>query len=109
MMEIQPFRIWIVCSDYFDIGNPAREYLKEKFKPQLDAGVLEVKLLRREDHVTEWTKLGIYPDVVVTNGTYQIKDGEGFDDVSYDPKSEFPAKSGTKIFSFHDLEYITLQ
>ncbi len=109
MTEVSPYLIWIVCSNYFEVGNPAREYLKTKFKDHINAGVLEVKLLRREDHVTEWTRLGIYPDVAVTDGTYQIKDGEGFEETTYDPNTIFPAESRTQIVSFLDLEDITLQ
>ncbi len=108
-MQVSPYQIWIVCSDYFDIGNPAREYLKTKFKDHIAAGALEVKLLRKEDHVTEWTKLGIYPDLVVTDGTYQVRDGEGFDETHYEPKKVFPPQSGTQIIPLSLLESIVLE
>ncbi len=109
MVQVPPYQIWIVCSDYFEIGNPARQYLREKYKDAISAGALEVKLLRREDHITEWTKLGIFPDVVITNGTYQIKDGEGFEEAAYDLDKVFPPQSGTQVIPFSSLESVVLE
>ncbi len=109
MSQVQPYQIWIVCSDYFEVGNPAREYLKTKFKNHIAAGVLQVKLLRREDHIKEWTKSGTYPDLVITNGTYQIKDGEGLEDAAYDVDEVFPPQSGTQIIPFSSLESIVIE
>ncbi len=107
-MQPSPLQIWVVSSDYFDVGNPAREYLKTKFKDIISSGALEVRLYRREDQIKEWTKLGVYPDLVVTDGTYQVRDGEGFETATYDHCKVFPANSGTQVIPISLIEQIVL-
>ena len=74
--------IWIITASYLD-GVPAQRQLREA------APHAEVKLYTKEDDIRFWCKLNVYPQLIVSDGTSRVPEGEAYESIEYDPRKKF--------------------